>query len=286
MKTKILKSLIVLLFIILTIISSILFLYLKSYIGAIINLIFLILIGILSIIVHLSYENRIKKMKKKNKILIKKNKNLNKKITILTRENLNHETNNFAFVNILENIKEETSRIKNNIFQKILKKPELIIHSINMINSYADKIIKSLNLKIYSKNMLSREPLNYDIYLIKKERLLFIVKNGKKFKFELSNVLFMLLELLVQRLIEDFNSKPLEERGFVEKKEIEQKIFDGIEDSNRFYANNSRLKKMIKNSGLNPNIIENREKYYRINTISNNIYIFDDIKQFEKIIII
>lgn len=285
MRFKILKFFILTLFTIF-IILNILLIFLVKNILIIINLLLITIIFILILFLYIHYKNRLKILKRKNKKKSILNKNLNKRISLLTKEHLYYETNNSAFVNILENIKQETQKIKNNIFQKLIKNPDIIIHSINLINSYIETTIKNLNLKIYSRDNIDKEILNYDIYLIKKERILFIIKDGKKFKFQLPFTIFMLVKLLVEKLVEDINSKSIEERGFVEKKVIEEKIFQGIDGTNRFYANNSRFKKMLKSSGLNPEIIENREKYYRINTISNNIHIFEETKDFEKIILI
>lgn len=226
------------------------------------------------------FKDKIRRQKNQNIELFNENQLLNKKINILTKEHLLYETYNVAFINILNSIKKETETIKKSLFNKLIKDPNLILNFLNKINFYINRSISTLNLKIYLKDD-KVEIIDYDVYLIKKEKLLFLIKNGKKFKFELSPTLFELLEFLIEKLIEDIKKDiPLEERGFIEKKIIEEKIFQGIEETNRFNSNNSRIRKMLKNSGLSPNFIENRDCYYRINTISEKVYLMKDLKDF------
>ena len=153
----------------------------------------------------------------------------------------------------------ETDVLKNQIYL-LRKKIKAVLKYSNRMEKTIKQIKKvlteSTNTNCYRMELNSNNGI-LELY----------TKNKQYFSVQLHGKLFILMNLLLNRLQQDReDNKPIQIQGFISRQELEMELFDKIQPlkSNRLNMCISRLKKVLKEAGF-PDVIEAVIGGYRIN---------------------
>jgi hypothetical protein len=193
----------------------------------------------------------------------------------------------------LKNLQEHKGDIFSNL-QTIIRETKYVKNKINQDTFEKDKIFKALNVieenskdieelfttpvkeevkrqgRYYKVNL--RKILNFGILDVESEdSTVSVVFKGK---------LFEIIKSLINKYIEDMSTNvPVEFRGYLNRKDLEVKLYGEYIGKNRLNSHITRIRTMLMENGLtDTSFIKSLEEFIRLNIDSNDVTITEEIR--------